>query len=428
MNEVRHSMDDLFLEKLGNHAVDPPMHIWEKIREKRSWRYRFWLQAKRRWYLVVVALLGLALAVLFWPKTQPAETIEIDSLPIPTRASEDYKRSAAVLSEPVTPEPAAKETRSVLSERKPVNPVHKSVSPVQSFGMEALGVDQPEESVAATKPVASDIDRTSASFKSVTPMVSQNGSDAREAIDFPQLPGLQGSGLQTAVPLALAAIPATSTSQYPLEIELYGGVFQPFKRLEAFSDSYLDFLSIREETEEVRPGFSFGTRLSVTLSNGIRLRTGLDFMQINERFDPGKVSLRASGTPIVSEPSQNRLQTIDLPVLIGFEKQMGRISLGINGGAYFNLSFRPSGNILDFTDLEPVSLSAGVSDEQIFKQNIGTSWYGSLNIAYRIAPKLKLSAEPYVRYFPGYFNDPAYVVNQKYLLSGLTLGLRRQIN
>ena len=146
----------------------------------------------------------------------------------------------------------------------------------------------------------------------------------------------------------LAAIRTVKNPNLLLELEFLGTGFQPFKKLEAFSDSYLEFLSIREQTEEVLPGFGFGTNLSVTLPNGVRLRTGLNFMQINERFDPAKVSLRATGTPSIGKPTQNRLQTIDLPILLGFEKQMGRMAFGISGGAFLNLSFKPSGNIFQF--------------------------------------------------------------------------------
>ena len=84
MKEVRHSMDEVFQQKLGSHSLDPPMHIWEKIQQKRNWQYRLWLRIKRQWPWIVIALLSTGLlGLLLWQKAQSGEEIEIDALPIP---------------------------------------------------------------------------------------------------------------------------------------------------------------------------------------------------------------------------------------------------------------------------------------------------------------------------------------------------------
>ena len=430
MNDVRHSMDDLFRQKLGDLSTDPPMHIWEKIREKRNWWYRFQLKASRSWPLVGIALLVTAgLTILCWNRMQINKGMQLDSLPIPMNAAPGSTPTANLLikgkeghvkAADTPPEPPEKISAKMMATG------HISSRNGRTFRARPKKIDiAPIKSIADLNTILSH----TAPIRRITwsPLTSLPPAGMPAILDFVPI---ESGKLRppSSPPLALHPIPAPTVHEYLLALEIYSGIFQPSKRLEAFSDSYLEFLRLREQTEEVQPGYSIGTRFSITFPNGIRLRTGLDFTQINERFDPEKISLRASGSSVSREPTRNRLQTFDLPILVGLEKQQGRFSLGINGGAFFNLRFTPTGNILSFANLEPISLSADSEGEPVFRQNIGTSWYGSLNVAYRFAPSMGISLEPYVRYFPGYFNDPNYVVNQKYLLSGLTISLRKELN
>ncbi len=418
MKELRNSMDDVFKQKLEGFSLEPPMHIWEQIQQKRNWRYKLWLHSKRRWPLLLLLALTLAGAGYYFSRTATGE-IQLHSWPIPSQSVQQEQKKAAVVpasndltvstpSENTIAPPVSSNT--VFS---PPQPLAKTIAelPVKSERVESGAIAEPLEAV--TKSIDREIGTTltPSSYPAITTVNT-----------------LPSNLLNYSPDLALtsAIIPQVATSTIQLEIEVVGNSFKTFKQLEAFSDSYLEYLSLRKESEKVQLGYGAGIRLLLTTPTGLRLRTGLDFAQINEEFDPNKISLRAN-LPDVEPVTQNKLRTYDLPMIIGYEKQWRKLSAGLNAGAFFNFRFKPQGDILNFETFEPISLSSEENTNQVFKNNIGVNWYGSIHFGYRVAPRLKIVAEPFLRYFPGYFNDPNYVVNQRYLLTGLSLGLRHRL-
>ncbi len=67
MNENRHPIDDLFRDGLEHAAMEPPMHVWERIDQKRTPVYKLVNNFKQnsRWYLSVAAVLALLSSAAF---------------------------------------------------------------------------------------------------------------------------------------------------------------------------------------------------------------------------------------------------------------------------------------------------------------------------------------------------------------------------
>ena len=60
-----HSTDRIFQEKLGDYASDAPMHIWDRIDQKRSPKRRAWILFRRNWGMAFLVLLLIGSAGYF---------------------------------------------------------------------------------------------------------------------------------------------------------------------------------------------------------------------------------------------------------------------------------------------------------------------------------------------------------------------------
>lgn len=65
-----HSTDRIFQEKLGDYASDAPMHIWDRIDQKRSPKRRAWILFRRNWGMAFLVLLLIGSAGYFMVENQ----------------------------------------------------------------------------------------------------------------------------------------------------------------------------------------------------------------------------------------------------------------------------------------------------------------------------------------------------------------------
>jgi len=210
---------------------------------------------------------------------------------------------------------------------------------------------------------------------------------------------------------------------------------------------FASYVDSREETESPRFMYSAALRLSAVTHGGFALRTGLNYSEINERFEHtienevrtiitnvygqnGEIigtdtTIEASSRRVVAN---NHYRTFDIPILIGFEEQFNNLTLSLNGGAYVNIYFEPEGEFLSPENNRPVSFSNDAGDETYpaFREDLGVGWYGSMGVQYRVSPRLSLLVEPHVRMFPHSFTREDFMVDQKYLTAGVFVGLRHQ--
>ncbi|MCB9285901.1 MAG: hypothetical protein H6560_01185 [Lewinellaceae bacterium] len=437
-----HPLDEVFRRKLRDMDAEAPMHLWEQISRKRDWKHRLLNQARQKKPLVglFAALLVAGLSWGVWSFQQPA----LNNFPIPllgpVAAQVNPENSSAPTAPLAVPdEKKAEELPSLFhtaaASALPVAGIVKNKNSEQARQLAT-------EAVSAGPPFAGN--SVAAGMPSVRPM--------REAVP-PSLP--------------------TTLEQQPKKgLSIFDGIFTPdpkcanfgngswsiyldallspdltFRQLQPRNPEFEEYVNTREETESNMYAFSGALRLSLVSDKGLALRTGLNFSQINERFTYINGSEEVIETinnydqdgNIISTDTivkigtrrkitQNHYRMLDIPFLLGYELTSRKIKVSVNGGAYLNLLFRQKGDFLSPNDLQPVRFDSGDPDAYpAFKQQAGLGWYGSVGFAYQAGPNLQLVIEPHLKVYPKSLTQDQYGVQQRYITTGLFIGVRQQL-
>jgi hypothetical protein len=223
-------------------------------------------------------------------------------------------------------------------------------------------------------------------------------------------------------------------------IEFYGGPDIAFRSLTDTLNS--TYLQKRKESTRFISALSAGMRYTRVFSNGISIRTGINFSQINEKFsyaqgnivqvvyiidNNGDTTGSYTTTGTRYRTTINKFKTIDIPLVGGYEMGNGRLHANINAGAIINLYSWQKGEVLD-ASLKPVSITTGQSNSPYrFKTNIGVGFIGSVSVYYKLNESMHLLAEPYFRYNLSPMSKDNLTFKQKYNTAGLRLGLRMDL-
>jgi hypothetical protein len=223
-------------------------------------------------------------------------------------------------------------------------------------------------------------------------------------------------------------------------IEVYGGPDMAFRSMSDTGNSV--YLQKRKESTKFSSAFSAGIRYTKVFNNGVSIRTGINYSQINEKFtyNQGNIVqvvyiINATGDTIGSytttgsryKTTYNKFRTLDIPVVLGYEIGNGNFHTNINAGVIINAYSWQKGEVLD-RNLQPVDITTGKSSSPYqFKTNIGVGFIGSVSLYYKMNEKLHLMAEPYFRYNLAPASKEIITFKQKYNTAGLRLGLRLDI-
>lgn len=234
-------------------------------------------------------------------------------------------------------------------------------------------------------------------------------------------------------------------------IEFYAGPDFGLRSFGSFSadSNSTSYIQRRKESAKFSSAFSVGLRYTKVFNNGMSLRSGINYSQINEKFQyinekdiryilvitPRQIivggntvtiydTLRYTETGKRTKTTYNRYRSIDVPLQLGYEFGNGRLHTNISAGAIINLYSWQKGDILD-SAYQPVSITTGKGSSPYgFKTNIGVGFLGSVSVYYRLRPRLHLLAEPYFRYNLQPMTRDDQNVTQKYSTLGLRLGVR----
>lgn len=221
----------------------------------------------------------------------------------------------------------------------------------------------------------------------------------------------------------------------------------PSRTLSAKSPEYQQYADLREQTEKTRLSYGAGLRMSMLTGFGLALRTGLNFTQINEKFNYTDNSEETITITNIYGPSgefirtdtiiefgahqqtaRNRYRMVDIPLILGYELRRKNWTVAFNGGALINLSLQAKGEFYSPEAMQPLDFpSDDIHTVPAYRESIGLGWFASIGLHYQLAEGLQLMAEPQFRYFPQSITHEDYVLDQHYFTSGLALGLRKQI-
>ena len=455
-----HPIDDLFNRKLSDFSSEPPMHLWEKIDQKRDWKYKLLNQIRlhKQSFLVVSSLLLLICAWQFRPSTVP----DLGHFPIHLQGQQSSDQKLAI-------EELLVENNEAVSE----NQITPDVDEVES--VTKLEETPSKETLAETTKAFEDSEKDPidiAKQDNVTEAVtgkdeivaSSTGSIMSEEVDEAQ-PTEEPAGLKMATLASLETLDLSlednrllglfttdpkcakfKHNHWYLYLDVMASPDIPIRSLKARNNLYYNYVRNREQTESVEFSYSAGFRLSAVSNTGVAIRTGLNYTQINEQFDYFNESeeriiidniygsdgeIIGSDTTVVTgvrhKVTHNRFQIVDLPIILGYELEYKKFILSFNGGPHINLYFESEGDFLS-PELEPVSFSSDDPDGiRAFRNHLGIGWFTSVGLQYKVSPKINLLFEPYFKMYPKGFSRSQYIVEQQYLSTGFSIGIRQRI-
>ena len=220
--------------------------------------------------------------------------------------------------------------------------------------------------------------------------------------------------------------------------ELYASPDMTFKKYSDTANSV--FLQKRKESTQLISAFSAGFRFTKVFQNGVSIRSGINYSQVNEKFSfiqGNWVQISYNIDPITGDTSGinrvtgtrykntiNRYRTIDIPVLLGYEFGNGKFHFNLNAGPVINIYSWQKGDVLD-TAFKPVSITTNKGNAAYqYKTNTGIGFMGAFSIYYKLNDRLHLLAEPYLRYNFSPMNKDIFSLQEKFTTIGLRLGVR----
>jgi len=209
------------------------------------------------------------------------------------------------------------------------------------------------------------------------------------------------------------------------------------------------YVNKKDSTETTQLGYTAGVRISRSITENILLKTGLEYSQINERFDQVKESERRIITVVtirtITLPSgldstisdttsleqigytvrrtYNRYRSLNIPLIASYEFGGDKLKFAVNAGVILNLRSWYSGESLN-DSLAVVPLNSKTNS--IYKQNIGLGIYAGFSIIKPLRNNAELFFEPYFRYNLSNMSTGAF--SQKFNSAGLAIGIRYKLN
>jgi len=213
------------------------------------------------------------------------------------------------------------------------------------------------------------------------------------------------------------------------------------------SEDYSEYLEKRDVTQKQLEAYRSGLRFKYAFRNGIYIKAGLEAGLIKERFydeiitteteiRPNQIIdiIENGDTTIIIRGDkefeverkqiwrvENIYKSLGVPVLIGYEKQIGKMRLGIDIGAIHNL-------IYDFDGYLSDNAGAPIDDPDFFKPSISTSLTGGFTIGYKWRKKSNLFAYTSFKHNLEEINNDLNVIQQKNTRIGLGIGIGYLLN
>lgn len=476
----RHPIDKEFGERLEHFSLEPPMDLWNRIDQKRDWKHKLLNHLRLKWPIYSTSALAICLVTAAFLFSTSSKNITYFPIPLaeanPVQVVAEQVEKANL--ETSTPIPSDKEeaNNTTLITNTSVNKVNslntaqntQASTPTTTKTMASI---QEEEAILIAPTISIDEEDLA---EMVVPVleeeeittIEESTSSLDIELEEPMFSNIQRENILAAD--LLSNDWKLLETNYSLGDKLRvtdtecakfgpkkGQVFIDFvlspdialREMSPKNAEYNDYVRAREASEKSVFAYSAALRMSIVSGMGFVMRSGLSYSQINERFEHvdenyerteiikvtnslgeviGMDTITEFGTRI--RTTHNRLQTLDIPLIVGYELYYEKFAFSINGGAYLNLSFTQRGSFLSPTDLQPVSFSSNdPNGVKAFKKQLGLGWYGSLGFQYSLDKKLSLLIEPYFKIYPKSFTDENFAVRQRYFTTGLSLGIRRQL-
>lgn len=471
----KHPIDELFRSKLENHAFEPPMQLWDNIDQKRNRRKAI---AGRFGYTRILVLAGLLLAggVAAWFAFQPfGEKAVPKATPETNSVTENSAQQAIALndnddaevSNSLIGEESQEIQTTVNSELDQVShieissgeesdkPSVASQSEKEKLPVKQLAIADQQLSVATSETgqnnIENDIDNTlnPSTISDISSVIDEqeglNNPDNKvnlfersKVVDYLPLKSKLLSKNTDSPEFKETDCPTFKGLPKGLYLDANASVDLAQRSMTTRNPEFDDYLKEREKTEIPYFAFSTGLHLTLLSERGFALKTGVDYTQITEsfNFESGEIEViiivNGDTTREVKNMitrATNRYQLVDIPLLAGYEHNFSNFSLSVYGGPFFNVMFAKKGNYISSQTNQPVGTTTGEPDKfaEIFRPKLGLGWYTSFGFGYKLQRGTQIRVEPYFRFYPKSFSASNHVIDQRYFLTGLKIGIRKKL-
>lgn len=434
----QHPIDQLFQQGLGKQKAAVPESLWENIAADQARK-----AAKARNFKVAMfsagsLVLALLLGLVFWPVEDTSNTPLTNDVATSESSVSPAKETTPDATTPVTETQTTKE-KLTTAQNTNAGADRNSIASVDLSNLNS-SVNRKNTTTART---TTDLSTTSEVQPSVPANSTTETASNSNVADATKLPAIFSAANVTEIagiptlPLPLLApyerpLPQVSVAESSIirkrkkviEVDILGGFAYAHQILSADSEDNRSALNAREISEF--PGLSYlaGIRVSYHLNDRISLRSGLNYGQIRNQFEYDQnVNVGTDSMQTLLIRSNNRLRLLEVPLLVGYELPGKRFRLAINAGPILNLSTKAGGRYLLPNQQSPVLLE----ENNIYRNNIGLSWQGSLTAAYDLGGGNSLLIEPTFKSYPRSFTTSAYPLKERYWMAGLQIGLRHKL-
>ncbi|MDX2302287.1 MAG: hypothetical protein NW226_05770 [Microscillaceae bacterium] len=225
-----------------------------------------------------------------------------------------------------------------------------------------------------------------------------------------------------------------------------GGLSYAQKTMQAKTEAFNDLLRLRKSSESNLETTHLGFQLLLRHRSGWEFRTGAEQTRIVERFDYQNINTEVENilgikayrigldndttaiygqvpltrTTSIQKRIYNSYELIDIPLILGYSKNLGKLNIGLQAGLILNLSLQTRGQVLS-DSLSIINLQAEQSN--LYKPQVGLGYYLGLRFQRPLFRTLEWNISPFVRFYPQDFSLAQNNISQKYRLLGFNFGL-----
>jgi len=472
--------DDYVRSQFSNFEPEVPDRIWDKIiAEKKRRRGGFWTPGKTLLLVSILLVSGISGYFLLRSDKISSEIAGNDSKPALTtgdqssqRSTSDQSTTSTGISDTDPKQPVEINTNEAEKVNKTSDVVNQDIRSTSANNKQSqtkttaissnnkttynrpqkdgnvLNSDAPVDQDVSLNDVQAKKDKTSKLADSraefMKNFIAQNDNSKKLSLN---------KNVTNAPKLKLPDCPtieknAAGNKKY---LEAYVGPDYAFSRYKTNGDTGSSaYAQKRKDATVFASAFSAGVRYTKVFNNGMSVRAGANFSQINEKFkyvNPSeiryitvittRVIIRAPGDTIYVndtlryqqngtrvKTTANRFRSIDIPITVGYELGNGKLHANINAGAIINLYSWYKGDVLD-TLYQPVSITTGKGNTQYqYKTNIGVGFISSVTVYYKLNDKWHVLVEPYFRYNLSPMSKENLNFQQRYHTAGIRAGIR----
>ena len=258
---------------------------------------------------------------------------------------------------------------------------------------------------------------------------------------------------------ALADLPVANIKKrwFTHQISIYGGASLVGRTIDykekanglVYNDVIQEqsYLNARDKNEKQLEAVTAGFKYILEHRSGIFVGTGVEYLRIAEKLDyqysefvtkseerfrksidkDGGLSVESAGFDVeVKEQIDYRANAynyhhfVQVPIFLGYQKQINRWAVYVQSGLNVNLSLRSNGMMIS-PDLKVVDMK--YAEEPFFKDNAGLSVQAGIGVRYTTFSGLNIFVEHNNQYFLNSMSSESNVLDQKYQLTGLKVGL-----